>query len=179
MPGALSLTLKSNLLLLLNLAALMPATIYFVSWLILSIRALFASLGMFLFIGSVFLIVSSILSSIILKLRILREVGDSGLFAVRDTYGGATRVNIVSYIILYPILFSLTVRDLPIGTIFLFVALIMAIPIRIRIGNLKNEYAVNKRRYGLGKHACPKCRVSLVYSPRYRRWRCYQCRKWY
>jgi hypothetical protein len=140
---------------------------------------MFASIGIFLFIVSVFLIVSSILSSIVLKLRILREVGDSSLFAVRGAYSGATRVNIVSYIILYPILFSLTIRDLPIGTIFLFVALIMAIPIRIRIGNLKKEYFANKRRFGLGRHACPKCGVSLVYSRRYRRWRCYSCRTWH
>jgi hypothetical protein len=140
---------------------------------------MFASIGIFLFIGSVFLIVSSILSSIVLKLRILREVGDSGLFAVKGAYSGATKVNIVSYIILYPILFSLTIRDLPIGTIFLFVALIMAIPIRIRIGNLKKEYLANKRRFGLGRHACPKCGVSLVYSRRHRRWRCYSCRTWH
>jgi hypothetical protein len=171
--------LKANLLILWNLIALLPATFYFISWLILSIRALFATLGMFLFIGSVFLIVSSILSSIILKLRILREVGDSGLFAVKATYSGATRVNIVSYVILYPILFGLTIHQLPIGTIFLFVALIMAIPIRTRIGSLKKEYESSKRKYGLGRHSCPRCGVSLAYSRRYRRWRCYPCRKWY
>ncbi len=157
----------------------MPATIYFVSWLILSIRALFASIGMFLFIGSVVLIMSSILSSIVLKLRILREVGDPGLFAVKGVYSGATRINIVSYIILYPIMFSLTIHQLPIGSIFLFVALIMAIPIRVRIGKLKKEYAVNRRRYGLGRYSCRKCRTSLVYNRRYRRWKCYRCGNWH
>jgi hypothetical protein len=171
--------LKSNLLILWNLVALLPATFYFISWLLLSVGALFVSLGTFLFIGSIFLIVSSILSSIILKLRILREVGYKNLFAVRETYSGATRVNIISYIILYPILFSLTFHQLPIGSIFLFVALIMAIPIRVRIGNLKNEYLMNKARYGLGRYKCRKCGTSLAYSRHYRRWRCYRCRKWH
>jgi hypothetical protein len=179
MDKSVNMTLKSNLLILWNTIALMPATMYFTSFLFLSFWALFASLSTFLFIGSVFLIMSSILSSIILKLRILREVGDSDLFAVRDAYSGATRVNIVSYIILYPVMFSLTFHQLPIGSIFLFVALIMAIPIRVRMGNLKNEYLMNKARYGLGRYKCRKCGSSFAYSRRYRRWRCYRCRKWH
>ncbi len=51
----------------------------------------------------------------------------------------------------------------------LFVALIVAIPIRIHIGNLKKEYTVNKRRYCLAGYASPKCRISRVCYWRHRR----------
>ncbi len=162
-----------------NFIALLPATIYFVSWLILSIRAVSASLTLFIIVGSIFLIVSSILSAVILKLRILSEVGDPDLFAVRSIYSAASRINIVSYFILYAVTFSLSFQSYFLCSLFVVVALIMAIPIRLQMSGLSKEYAAQRSRFALGRWKCPKCGVSLVYSRRWRRWRCYRCRKWF
>jgi hypothetical protein len=170
---------KAKVQIIWNFFALLPALFYFLAWLSLSLQAFFISIQLFIFMGSTFLIISSIVSAIGLKLLILRDVGDSNLRPVRDVYYGAFKVNIVSYFILYPLMFGLSASQFSIGVIFLVVALIMAIPIRVYMSSLSKEYREIKRRYVLGKWTCRRCKVSLSYVRRYRRWKCHRCGKWY
>lgn len=170
---------KAKVQIVWNFIALLPALFYFFFWLTLSVQTFLTSIQIFIFIGSAFLIMSSIVSAISLKLLILRDVGDSNLRPVREIYFGAFKVNIVSYFILYPLLIGASTGQLSIGAIFLIVALIMAIPIRIYMSGLSRDYRIVKRRYVLGKHLCRRCKVSLSYIRRYRRWKCHRCGKWY
>ncbi len=170
---------KARLQIIWNFVALLPALFYFIAWLTLSVRAFFVSFQIFIFVCSIFLLLSSIVSAISLKLLILRDVGDSNLRPIRDVYFGAFKVNIVSYIILYPTVFGLAAGHLSIGLVFMIVALIMAVPVRLYMSSLSSEYRSIKRRYVLGKWTCRRCKVSLSYIRRYRRWKCHRCGKWH
>lgn len=180
--------LKAKLLVLYNTLLSIPLTIYLVGWLLAAFVALGRTQGavaflMFLLIFLIFVFVSSIYDAVRLKVRILKEVGDPALAPVRAIYRSASRVNLGAYAIYYPLLLSLFspadgFLGVP-GGVFLVMALVASIPLRVLINRRSREYEEVRRSYALGMYPCPSCHVSLGYFGALRRWMCFRCERWY
>ena len=180
--------LKARLLVLYNTLLSIPVTLYLILWLLAALVALTrtrdeASLIAALVVGLIFLFVSSIYTAVRLKLRILKDVGDPGLVAVQPIYKSASRVNLGAYAIYYPLFLSLlspTGSFLGVsGGVFLSLALVAAIPLRLRIGGRARMYEALRTSYALGRYQCPTCRVSMAFFGAPPRWTCLRCRAVY
>jgi len=178
------LILKAKLLVVYNTLLSVPVTLYLVFWLLAALVALSrtqdtASLVAALVVGLIFLFVSSIYTAVRLKVRILKEVGDPGLGPVQAIYKSASRVNLGAYAIYYPLFLSLlspTGSFLGVSAgVFLFLALLASIPLRLRIGGRARTYEAVRASYSLGRYQCPACRVSLGFFGGPPRWTCLRC----
>jgi len=176
---------KARFLLLWNSLALATALFYLLLWSSLSLGALRASLAseqfyllLTLLVALIMALLATIVASLLLKLRILREVRDSGLKPIREIYCGASRLNLSAYIVFYPLMFSLLSHSRRFLTIplevFIVIALVAAVPLLVLAGRGAGDYRAVKTRLHLGRHTCPRCAVSLAYPPT-RRWTCYRC----
>jgi len=178
--ACLQLTTKAKFLILWNLIVLLPALSSFLYWLLLTIRVAFHSVSIqslvyLLFVFSILLIASSIVAAVRLKMRILSDVGDSGLRPIKRVYKGTSHINWACYIVLYPITFGINFGQVSLLSIFLVVALIVALPLRSLISLRKRQYQQIKRYYHLGQWKCPRCKVSLAFQRQNRRWVCHRC----
>lgn len=169
------MTLKAKFLLLWNTIVLLPAIIASLFWFAVSVYAIFESLVVVIFTVCIFLVVSSIVDMVRLKLRMLKDIGDPDARAVRKIYKGASKINWAAYAILYPITLGMWFGKLTIVGLFLFIALFVAIPLRVKASNRAKEYDKRKRAWGLGRWSCPRCGVSLGFHRRKQRWMCLGC----
>ncbi len=132
-----------------------------------------------LVVGLIFLFVSSIYSAVRLKVRILKDVGDPGLAPIQAIYKSASRVNIGAYAIYYPLFLSLLSPAgmfLGIsGSVFLTLALLAAIPLRIIISRRARRYEHLRYTYALGRYVCPNCKVSIGFYGAPPTWVCFRC----
>src|SRR6266571_4807507 len=165
-----SMILKARLLVLYNTLLSIPVTLYLILWLLAALVALArtrdeASLIAALVVGLIFLFVSSIYT------------------AVQPIYNSASRVNLGAYAIYYPLFLSLlspTGSFLGVsGGVFLSLALVAAIPLRLRIGGRARMYEALRTSYALGRYQCPTCRVSMAFFGAPPRWTCLRCRAVY
>jgi len=178
------LILKAKLLVLYNTLLSIPVTLYLLFWLLAALVAFSrtqdaVSLIAALVVGLIFLFVSSIYTAVRLKVRILKEVGDPGLGPVQSIYKSASRVNYGAYAIYYPLLLSLlspTGAFLGIsGGLFLTIALLASIPLRMRISGRVRTYEQVRDAYALGRFLCPACKVSIGFVGGPPRWMCFRC----
>jgi len=183
-------TAKANLLVVLNGIALVSATVYVLVWLSMllgtitrSLRANELTLPALVVILMVLVLVSAIHLAVRLKLRILREVKDPDLPMVRPIYKSASRLNLLAYLVFYPLMFGLVgnARQATSGSLLLFVLLacVTALPLWARARSRSEAYESVKAHYGLGRHLCGTCQVSLAFPRRTRRWTCYRCGRLY
>jgi len=179
-------TAKAKLLVVFNAIALASASVYVLVWLSMllgtitrSIRANELYLQVLVVILMILVLISAIHLAVRLKLRILREVKDPDLPMVRPIYKGASRVNLGAYLVFYPLMFGLVgnARQATGGSLFLFIliACVTALPLWARARSRSEEYESVKAHYGLGRHLCPSCHVSLAFPRRTRQWTCYRC----
>jgi len=170
------LTAKAKLLIVYNTIVLLPALVYFLFWLALSIYSVLASGFLLTIVFSILILVSAIVSSVRLKLRILKETGDPNLKPIKRVYKSASRINLVGYIVFYPIMLSVSFGIPPaVSIFFVVIAMILAIPLRVLISMRKRDYNRISRKMHLGEHKCKRCKVSLCLLPEYRMWVCYRC----
>jgi len=174
---SLKMKLKAKVLLVWNTIFLVPIILYMVFWFILSIFVVAENSTNILAIVFVILIavlLYSIFSAIRLKLRILKDVGDNFLAPVKSIYIKAFLVNIGGYLVFYPLILSLFSQS-AIAILFIFLAIIIAIPMLRTIRKAEARYKRIKREMHIGRGTCKKCKVSLFYNPNYRQWICYKC----
>ena len=175
---------KAKLLVLYNTILSIPVTLYLILWLLAALYALSlaqnaVSLIAALVVGLIFLFVSSIYTAVRLKVRILKEVGDPALPPVQAIYKSASRVNLGAYAIYYPLFLSLfspsgAFLGVP-GGVFLSLALLLSIPLRLRISNRTRAYVQLRASYSLGQYLCPSCKVSMGFFGAPPRWTCFRC----
>ena len=182
--GGVAVILKAKLLVVYNTLLSIPVTLYLILWLLAALVALSraqneTSLIAALVVGLIFLFVSSIYSAVRLKVRILKDIGDPALAPIQAIYKSASRVNLGAYAIYYPLFLSLLSPAgafLGIsGGVFLTLALVAAIPLRVRISGRARLYEHLRYSYALGRYLCPKCEVSLGFFGAPPSWVCFRC----
>ncbi len=166
--------LTVRLLLIYNMIVMMPIILYLIFWGLITLSQI--NLFVFFLTFLILMLVFAIFSAVRLKIRIMRDTRDHHLRPVKKIYKEASKINIYGYLIFYPMmLVMMSGSGSVLGGLLILGAVLLAIPMLVKILKLRKKYRDLKTQMAIGKIRCKKCKVSLFYHPQYRQWICYKC----